>query len=73
MILMEAAMNLADYGMMGEPKITLAILPMTLGAGFLAAWPAIIGGSRSTASVATDLVVRERSFLALPFIRNNLK
>ena len=39
MILMEAAMNLADYGMMGEPKITLAILPVTLGAGFLAAWP----------------------------------
>ena len=36
---MEAAMNLADYGMMGEPKITLAILPVTLGAGFLAAWP----------------------------------
>lgn len=39
MILMEAAMNLADYGMMGEPAITLAILPFTLGAGFLAAWP----------------------------------
>lgn len=39
MILMESAMNLADYGMMGEPAITLAILPFTLGAGFLAAWP----------------------------------
>ena len=39
MILMEAAMNLADYGMMGEPAITLAILPFTLGAGFLSAWP----------------------------------
>ena len=39
MVLMEAAMNIADYGMMGAPKITLAILPVTLGAGFLAAWP----------------------------------
>lgn len=39
MILMEAAMNLADYGMMGEPAITIEILPFTLGAGFLAAWP----------------------------------
>jgi len=39
MVLMEAAMNLADYGMMGEPAITLGILPFTLGAGFLAAWP----------------------------------
>ena len=39
MILMEAAMNLADYGMMGEPAITLAVLPVTLGAGFFAAWP----------------------------------
>ena len=39
MILMELAMNLADYGMMGEPAITLAVLPVTLGAGFLAAWP----------------------------------
>ena len=52
MILMEAAMNLADYGMMGEPKITLAILPVTLGAGFLAAWP--YNYSRSMASVVTD-------------------
>jgi len=39
MVLMEAAMNLADYGMMGAPAITLSILPVTLGAGFLAAWP----------------------------------
>ena len=39
MILMEGAMNLADYGMMGEPAITLWVLPFTLGAGFLAAWP----------------------------------
>ena len=39
MILMELAMNLADYGMMGEPAITLKVLPITLGAGFLAAWP----------------------------------
>ena len=39
MILMEAAMNLADYGMMGEPAITIGVLPFTLGAGFLAAWP----------------------------------
>ena len=39
MILMEVAMNLADYGMMGEPAITLAVLPVTLGAGFLVAWP----------------------------------
>ena len=39
MILMELAMNLADYGMMGEPAITLAVLPVTLGAGFFAAWP----------------------------------
>ena len=39
MILMEAAMNLADYGMMGEPAITIEVLPFTLGAGFLAAWP----------------------------------
>ena len=39
MILMEAAMNLADYGMMGEPAITIQVLPFTLGAGFLAAWP----------------------------------
>ena len=39
MILMEAAMNLADYGMMGAPAITLSVLPFTLGAGFLAAWP----------------------------------
>ncbi len=39
MLLMEAAMNLADYGMMGAPAITLSVLPFTLGAGFLAAWP----------------------------------
>ena len=39
MILMEAAMNLAEYGMMGEPAITFGVLPFTLGAGFLAAWP----------------------------------
>ena len=39
MVLMEAAMNLADYGMMGAPAITLSILPVTLGAGFLVAWP----------------------------------
>ena len=39
MLLMEVAMNLMDYGMMGEPKITLGVLPFTLGAGFLAAWP----------------------------------
>ena len=39
MVLMEVAMNLADYGMMGEPAITLAVLPVTLGAGFMAAWP----------------------------------
>ena len=39
MILMELAMNLADYGMMGEPAITFQVLPFTLGAGFLAAWP----------------------------------
>ncbi len=39
MILMEIAMNVADFAMMGEPMITLKILPFTLGAGFLAAWP----------------------------------
>ena len=39
MILMEVAMNLADFGMMGAPAITLAVLPYTLGAGFFAAWP----------------------------------
>ena len=39
MLLMEAAMNLADYGMMGAPALTLTVLPFTLGAGFLAAWP----------------------------------
>jgi len=39
MLLMETAMNLADFGMMGEPAISPAVLPVTLGAGFLAAWP----------------------------------
>lgn len=39
MLLMETAMNLTDYGMMGAPAITPAVLPYTLGAGFLAAWP----------------------------------
>ena len=39
MLLMEVAMNVVDYGMMGEPAITLGVLPYTLGAGFLAAWP----------------------------------
>ena len=39
MLLMEAAMNLADFGMMGAPAITLSVLPITLGAGFFAAWP----------------------------------
>jgi len=39
MLLMEVAMNIVDYGMMGAPAITLAVLPFTLGAGFLAAWP----------------------------------
>ncbi|MBP52601.1 MAG: hypothetical protein CMI27_05595 [Opitutae bacterium] len=39
MLLMEIAMNVVDYGMMGEPAITLGVLPFTLGAGFLAAWP----------------------------------
>ena len=29
MALMEAAMNLADYGMMGAPAITLSVLPFT--------------------------------------------
>ena len=39
MLLMEVAMNVVDYGMMGAPAITPAVLPFTLGAGFLAAWP----------------------------------
>ena len=39
MLLMEVAMNVVDYGMMGAPAITLGVLPYTLGAGFLAAWP----------------------------------
>ena len=39
MLLMEVAMNVVDYGMMGAPAITLAVLPFTLGAGFLVAWP----------------------------------
>ena len=39
MLLMEVAMNVVDYGMMGEPAITFSVLPFTLGAGFLAAWP----------------------------------
>ena len=39
MVLMELAMNLADFGMMGEPAISPKVLPVTLGAGFLAAWP----------------------------------
>jgi len=39
MVLMELAMNVADFAMMGEPMITLEVLPFTLGAGFLAAWP----------------------------------
>lgn len=39
MLLMEVAMNLADYGMMGAPAITLSVLPFTLAAGFFAAWP----------------------------------
>ena len=52
MVLMEAAMNLADYGMMGAPAITLSILPFTLGAGFLAAWPYNYWRLRST-----DIVV----------------
>ena len=39
MLLMELAMNVVDYGMMGEPAITVGVLPYTLGAGFLAAWP----------------------------------
>ena len=39
MILMELSMNLADFAMMGEPAITWSVLPFTLGAGFLAAWP----------------------------------
>ena len=39
MILMELAMNLTDFAIMGEPAITWSVLPFTLGAGFLAAWP----------------------------------
>lgn len=39
MLLMEISMNVVDYGMMGAPAITLWVLPYTLGAGFLAAWP----------------------------------
>ena len=39
MLLMEVSMNVADYGMMGKPAINLAILPVMLLAGFLAAWP----------------------------------
>ena len=39
MLLMEVSMNVADYGMMGKSAINLAILPVTLLAGFLAAWP----------------------------------
>ena len=38
MILMELAMNLTDFAIMGEPAM-LVIIPFTLGAGFLAAWP----------------------------------
>ena len=30
MLLMEIAMNVVDYGMMGEPAITLGVLPYTL-------------------------------------------
>ena len=44
MILMELAMNLTDFAIMGEPAITWAVLPFTLGAGFLAAWPYNFGG-----------------------------
>jgi hypothetical protein len=29
MVLMEVAMNVVDYGMMGEPAITLGVLPFT--------------------------------------------
>ena len=43
MLLMEIAMNVVDYGMMGEPAITLGVLPYTLGAGFWLPGPITIG------------------------------
>ena len=61
MILMEIAMNLADYGMMGEPAITLAVLPVTLGLDFLQLGLTTTGGSKSMESVATKV-----TFLPLP-------
>ena len=54
MLLMEAAMNLVDYGMMGAPAITLGVLPYTLGAGFLAAWPYNYWRLKNTANVVTE-------------------
>ena len=44
MLLMEAAMNLVDYGMMGAPAITLGVLPYTLERDFWRRGPTIIGG-----------------------------
>ena len=43
MILMEAAMNLADFGMMGEPAITIEVLPLLLELDFLLLGPTITG------------------------------
>lgn len=39
MLLMETAMNFADFGMMGGPALSFEVLPYTVGAGFAAAWP----------------------------------
>ena len=39
MISMEVAMNLVDYLMVGEAKLTWWVLPFMLTAGFLTPWP----------------------------------
>jgi hypothetical protein len=39
MISMEASMNLVDFFLIGEAKLTLWVVPIMLSAGFLTPWP----------------------------------
>ena len=39
MISMEIAMNLVDYILVGDAKLTLWVIPFMLTAGFLTPWP----------------------------------
>ena len=69
MLLMEVAMNVVDYGMMGEPAITLSFLPFTLGCRFSGRLALqFLAIEKAWEVLSLDEMKRDRSdFLSLPF------